>query len=509
MLYGEINWSMPITISSATTDVSDSQVVIDSQGNVTAVWVEDHVIMSSSHPINGNWSSPIALSNVLYQSSSPKLGIDGNGDVTSLWVENGQIISAVLTSSKSWNRVSLPISAKGASAPALAVDASGKAVAIWTRDGVIESVTRLLGKWGDISELSLGGSDCPQIAISVHGTVIAVWHSIISENDVIMSAQQTIGSAWSSASVISDGLSEFQHNYPQVAIDSHGNAVAMWFGYNNSESSYQNVAILSSFLTFNEPSWTIPKSLSNSGLRNPRDLTLKLGCDLNGNFVALWANSYDGQIFSVESAFMSSGSSWSNFLLVNRPSLYTLSADMAVDSIGNTLATLMTWDGKALNIVSQESDASYPHMKTWTTPSLISQEYYNGYSHCACVLIENTFNAAVVWINFDEVNTVLQASLGSKPITLAPTNLNVEQKAKDFGVYIDYFNTISWQPSPSPDIVQYNIYRNGIFFSATDPKTLNIVDHNALEQSKGTVIYGVASVDSNGSQSRIATIAFP
>lgn len=507
-LYGKINWSAPATISSSNLDTSDPQIIISPQGNATAAWVENNKIKSSTIQLNGSWSTPATLSNALTAASSPKLCVDSSGNVTALWLQGGVVNSAIMNSVGQWG-LALPVSSLlgKASSPALSVDSNGNAAAVWVRGGFIESATRTSGIWGIVTKFSAAKSDFPQVAISANGTVISVWHSVVSGADTIMSATKTLGGNWSSAKSVFSGTAALNHNYPKVAIDLNGNAFVVWFRYSHSGGSYQNVTVLTSSLTFQASSWTIPSLLSNPGLRNPADLMLKINCDSNGNTIAFWTNSYDGQVFNIESTAKLFGGPWSNSVMPYPPSLYLLAADVDVDSAGNVLATYMTWDGSALVIQSQESDIASQTLNAWTHGNMISQGSYNGYPRCSVALTGNVSNAAVVWINFNGKNSVINASVGSEPVVLPPTALKVTQSKTDFHVYTDFFNTITWQPSPSSQILQYNIYRNGVFFASTDPNTLQVVDHNTVQN--GIVTYGIAAQDVNYSQSSIATITFP
>lgn len=511
-LQSSITWSDPTTISSTNIDASDPQVVIDSLGNATAVWVENNLIKASTQPVNGSWSASTTISNVLNGAFSPRLGVDSSGNVTAIWLENGSVNGVVnastLTFGGSWSvAVSISSALGGASSGALAVDASGNAVAVWVRGTVIESSTEASGTWSGVTTLSASSSDSPQVAIGGNSTVVAVWHSVVSGADVIMSATKTLGGNWATAKGVFTGTAAFNHNYPKIAVDLNGNAVVAWFRYNHS-TGYQNVQVLTSTLFFNASSWTIGTILSDMGIRNPADLTLKVAFDSNGNAIAFWTNSYDGQVFYIASANKLFGGVWSNFIMPNVPSLYMLSADIAVNSLGDGLAAYMFWDGDSLMIQSQETDIASPILNGWTMANNVSQGTDNGYPRCALTLTGNIANAVAVWLNFNGNNKVVQAASGIEAVVVQPTNVNVVQNVTNLGVYNDYYNTITWTASPSPNLIQYTIYRNGVFFMATDPNTLQVIDHNAVQSGTGSVTYGVAAFDSNRSQSSIATVTF-
>jgi len=504
-LPGVVAWSAPLTISSAGVDASSPQVVVDQQNNATAIWIENGFIRTSNLTFNGSWSLPTTISGST--ASLPKLKVDGSGNVTALWLENGIVTSASQVSQGAWTtEVAISDAGGGATMPQMCMDSSGNAVAVWVRNGVIESATRSLGAWGSVSTISSANSDYPQVAISENGTVIAVWHSVVSNADVIVSDTKSISGSWNSAKNVFSGTAALKHNYPQVAIDSQGNAVLLWFRYNLINNAYQNVTLLTSSLNQNSTNWTIPAFLSNPGIRNPADLFIKIQFDPNDNAVAIWNNSYDNQTFSIETSAKLSGMSWQLFQTLTI-STYSQLGDLSIDSLGNALAVYMNWDGNNIQLQSQEGNIENPVKSFWISGNSLTSRSNNTSPSCSINLNGNSAYATAVWMSFDGANTIIQASTGSETVIQPPTGLNITQNSINFGFYKDYYNTLTWQPSPSQNIQQYNVYRNGIFFTSTNTNSLQVVDHNASQN--GPVTYGVAAEDVNYLQSLMATVTFP
>lgn len=504
LVYSDISWSSPESISTALTDATDPHIVIDSSDNATAVWVENGFITASSHPSAGSWSSPQIISTAMTTSSNPKLGIDSTGNVTATWIEDDFLVSATLPFGGSWGSVTSPaISDTGATDHILAVDGSGNAVAIWVRGGFVESSTRISGTWSNVFTLSAANSSNPHIAISDFGKAIAAWHSVISSADVIVTDILTIsGNSWAATKNVFNGTASFLHNYPKVAMDVNGNANVAWFRYNLLDgTAFENVQVITSTLSLGAAAWSLPSLLSDPGIRNPADLTLKLRFDTSGDAVAVWTNSYDAETFRVESAKKLFGGIWQPFVLIGVPTLYSLGIDAAIVS-GTTLLTNMAWDGtSSILIQSQVSDIPIPLVQAWTPSNSFSAGDDNAFPKCAISLTGNTFNAASVWNHFDGTNKIIHAALGTDTAIDPPSNIAGDQNLTDFGVYQDYFNTITWDASSDPDITQYNIYRNGVFVNAVDPGTLEYIDHNSVQNE--TVIYGVAAITSSFRQSAI------
>lgn len=504
MVHGDLTWTSPVAISTALTDASDPRVIVDSNGNATAAWVENNTIKASSLPFGGSWSAPVTLSNPLNTASTPKLGLDSSGNVTALWIENTMIESAILPFGGSWSVETLPISGLGASNPSLAVDASGNVVAVWVRGGFIESSTRTSGVWSLVSILSLINSSNPHVAISSFGTAIAVWHSVISGSDVLVTDILTLASnTWGVTKNIFSGTAAFFHNCPKIAIDANGNAAVAWFRYNFSGGAYQNVQLLVSSLTQGASAWTVPTILSNPGIRNPADLTVKLKYDVNGDALAVWTNSYDGQTFSTESSVKLFGGAWQGFITVQVPTIYSFGLDLTTAS-GAGLLTTMAWDGiSTIAIQAQETDMTDPILQGWTNITSFSTGSNNGYPLCALSITGSTYNAVAVWIHFDGSNSVIHAITGSGSTVVPPASVSATQSMTSFGLYKDYFNTITWAASTDPDLIQYNIYRNGLLFAEVDSTTLTVIDHNQIQS--GTVTYGIGALTTDFRQSPIIT----
>lgn len=504
LVYSDIIWSTPVSISSASVNAADPDVVIDSNGNITAAWVENNVIMAASLPFGGSWNTPVALSNLANTSSKPKIKVDATGNVTAIWMENNILESATLPFGGSWS-AETAISGSGVTNFAFDVDASGNAVAVWVRSNNIEASTRKLGIWSLVSVLSILTSSNPDIKISSNGQAIAVWQSLSSGSDILVSDNLTISTnIWAATKNITTPTTALRFNYPKVAIDSNGNATVAAFRYNFNSASgaYSNVQVLSFSLSSGATSWTqLPSFLSNSGIGNPANLKIRLKADVNGDVLAVWTNLYDGMTYTIESSNKLNGGSWPVFVTLQNPTVYSFGADIAI-SQGSALLVNMLWDDVSnINIVSQESDTTNPILQGWTNINQVSTGNFNAYPKCALNVTSSQSNAVAVWMNFNGTNTTINASIGSDSVIAPPSNVLATQTSTNFGIYTDYYNTITWNPSPDPNIIQYNIYRNGVFFASTPPDTLTFVDHNQAQSGTSSVTYGVSVLDGNFRQS--------
>ena len=503
-----LHWSGPVAISTPKAMASDPQVVMDGNTNVTAIWVENTLVMASSQPVNGSWSVPTQLSNP--GASSPKLGMDSSGNVTALWLENGVVNSATLSLKGSWS-VATIISSSGASSPALAVDPTGNAVAVWVRNGVVESSTQLLGgSWGSVSPLTNTPSSSPDVAIGANGTVVAIWNAMIPGFSTLQSASASIGGSWNPAVNVLNLPDEFTHNFPKVVVDRYGEATALWLRYDFNNGVYEEIFVSAATLHPDTAAWGAPTILANGGqVVDIANISTRLAIDSQGNAIGLWCFSYDGSTYNIESSFKLVEGNWSPPIMLQIGVLYAFQIDVAANNaLGDAAVAYMVYDGVSSSIIiSHETNLAVPGFKGWTIPTRISQGVSNGYPQIATCLNENGIFAAAVWVYFDGISNEIVAARGSKTVIVPPTNLAVRQDVRDFGVFTNYYNTISWTLSSAPNIVKYNIYRNGFYFTSVDPYVTQVIDYNAIQNAP--VIYGIAAEDASLSQSLIAEVSFP
>lgn len=512
----DISWNSPVLVSDLGVDSSDPQVEVDINGNITAVWVESNVIKATTFAVGGSPSSITTLSGST--ASFPRIGIDSNGNVTAVWVENGVVSAATKPAGGSWSaEVSVSSLTGGASTPVVAVDSTGNAVAVWARNSFIETATQLAGgSWGSVSALTSSNvSDNPRIGISNSSThqVVAVWHSIVGSDDQIQAVTGTIGVSgvtWSTSTSTLAADNGHHQNYPRVALDDLGNAAAAWFQYDldgTYGTDFINVTVMASSLAAGTTSWLTPNiAVSNPGMRNPGGLSFKGAFSSVGALVGVWTSSTDGSSFNVESAARPLGQPFNGSveIIIGNPNAYQ--ADLAVSSLGIALVSFMYFDGTNLAIQATETDFGGFITNFFSPNQTISTGTDNGYPRGATSYnsTTNTVNAAVVWIQNNGSNNVIQAATGSKGTVLPPTGVGVNQTTNSNGVFTEYVNTITWTASADPNLLGYVVYRDGLLFAQLTPDAVQVVDHNRAQTGTGNpVTYTIVAFDTEFQQSPI------
>lgn len=501
--YGDQWPNLPITISTPGVNASSQQIAVDPHGNVVAVWIENGLVQSNSATVTGGWTSNITTISGSV-ASTPQVAIDLNGKATAVWVENGTIKASQQVLNGNWS-TSVVISGSGASTPQLAVDQSGNLVSVWVEGGIIKSNTCLVGgSWaGSPDTLSLSGAFAPQVAIGGNGVVIAVWQAQGSTTGAICSVSKMLGGTWTSPAVIS--ATNVNSSYPQIAVDASGNAVCAWFSYQLTGSVYSNVVVQSS----SQPSggsWSSPVNISKAGVRNPADLALCVGIGPNDTAIAAWTTSYDGSFFNCEWC-VCSGESWSTSYTMVSQNLLTYAIDMATVPKGDAFLVWMNYapSSSSLSIQGAVNDLS-AISRIFFNPSTLSNSNSNAYPVVALSSLDPNLYLVSAWVSFNSTNNVIQAVITGFTFTQPPVNLSVTPEINNFGVLSEIYNVLNWEPSPSAEVVNYLIYRDGICLGCVNANTFTFSDQNRTVGE--TVTYGVISTDSQGCQSAPITLTF-
>lgn len=493
----------PATISTPGQNGSDPQIAVDPNGNIVALWIENGVVMSNWATVGGSWS-PIIFPVSNAGAESPQLQIDLNGTATALWIENGVVYAASMVLQGGWSSPTA-VSGSGASSPSLSIDASGNLVAVWEEGGMIQSSTCLVG--GSFSDtpdtLYPSGGSSPQVAIGNNGSVIAVWEVVIGETSSVYAAIKSLTSSWATATLISaTGVNAI---YPQVAIDPQGNGSVVWFTYPQSGVQDSNLSIAYVELPFGG-SWSTPVTLSNSWNGDPADFILKIAAAPNGNVIAAWSILYNNHFFGIQYSVMSNGQ-WNQPGPIVYFNLLSPSFDLAISPRGDAGVAWMYYDGadgylKIESGVIDITSVSIVFSSLWS----LSNGGNNGFPFIGINDSNGNVYSAVAWENSNGLQTSIQAVNGVFVEVQPPSNLNVVQNENDFGVLTQLENVLTWSPSPSSNVINYLIFRNGVYINAVEGTTLQYVDPNCL--SGQTVTYGVAACDSVGCQSSTLFFTF-
>lgn len=506
-LVGEdFTWYSPTTLSSTMNASSDPYVGIDSNGNAEAVWIENGFLTSSSLPYGGSWTSSTAISNS--GASEPSLAVDLNGNATAIWLEGTSLLANTKLSGGSWGTAAT-LSSSNAAAPNLAIDSNGNAVAVWVEGGVIKSKTKLFGGSWPMAADTLSGinSGNPQIAVGSNGTAAAVWEGISGGVNAIFSATKPMSGSWSASAAISSVANPSVN--PQVTVDPSGKVLAVWYIYTLNGGAYSEV-YLQSATRPSGGSWSLPIVVAETaGYYDPNKLISRVAYDSTGTAIAVWSNSSDGSSFDIYSTILptdGNGTWYSPEIGLVEKSTNALGFDISVPAALDAFLAYMINNGPSISIFSNISNIAAYQKNRWTSADIIAGDGINGFPRISATISGSSIYAISTWVKSDE-NVAIDAAFGEGTVLQPPTNLSVVQSSNVYGIFTEYYNTITWDSSSSPEVISYLIFRDGLLIGEVLANFNSFIDNN--REQNAAAVYGVATIDSKGTQSGVATVSFP
>jgi hypothetical protein len=400
----------PVDVSEPSEAAGNPHVVLDSEGNATAVWDRwngvDTVVEAAYRPAGEGWEAPVDLSEPElggegvpgeHDASSPQIVVDRNSNVTVIW-ERYAATKVVLQSvdrpaGGSWTTpVDIGEVNLGASPePWIAVDWEGNATAVWKQGEVIQTAFRTFaGSWGEPAPISPEESFVPQAAMDARGDVTAVWMHFDGAHHVVESAYKPERGEWESPTVVSQPGEEGGN--PHVALDAKGDALVVWRGEDEGEEF-----VRAAYRSTGGP-WSQPTNVSAEGEQVQQ---LRDAVDPEGNAIVAWAGSTGGVgDYVVHAAFKPASGEWAPPTELSADGGNAFPSDVVFDTSGNAAVVWQRSEGSS-NIVQ----AAYrPAGEEWETPVDLSEEGKQGMD--AVVVLDAPGeattadgNATAVWVS--------------------------------------------------------------------------------------------------------------
>ncbi len=343
---------------------------------------------------------PISSTN----SNSPEIGIDSHGNAVAIWQgsngSNSIIMGATLPTGGGWTTpVNISVAGQDATVPQVAVDSHGNAVAVWVRsDGtntIIQGAVLPFGasSWTPTSDLSLPGADAfvPQVALDPHGNAVAVWQRInILGRNVTQGATLAFGELfWTPTSDLSAAPEDTY--VPQLGVDQNGNAVAVW-----SNVTYQTIQAAT--LPFGSALWSPFTTISGTQAGTP-----EVAVNAAGYAIAVWARDNSG-LFEIESATLPFGGSWSSPLSVSSGAL-NFEPIVAIDHAGN--ATALWSNSTGSDIFAQAATLAFG-ATSWSSTTTLTNTGEQAFD--VRVAVDQAGNAIAIWDNTVGTDTLIQSA---------------------------------------------------------------------------------------------------
>lgn len=285
-------WREADELSAEGGDPSDVDVVVDAAGNAVAIWTRYDNTTASTYTIEaatrspgGQWGPALKLSELGNNAWRPRLAIDPSGNVLaawSRWNDDGDTIIQVAEKKPgaTWSEPE-DISAKGAMANSAEVAVSAqRAVIVWQRSEIVEAAIRDVGgAWESPVKISDPGSREPSIGMDSAGNALAFWSSGpeigLRHAEV---ASLPLEGDWTKPSTLSGRLAG-EGARPRVAVDPMGRAIAVWTAWDG------NVRLVEAISGDVGGHWETPVIISPPGSWSHR---AQVAIDSAGNAAAVW-----------------------------------------------------------------------------------------------------------------------------------------------------------------------------------------------------------------------------
>jgi hypothetical protein len=386
-------WQAPVSISKPGVSSTEVAVAVGAAGEAVAVWTArldtGTVIQSGSRPAGGTWSAPVDISGlgeaVTFVRSRPRIAINAAGEALAVWVlyEGGHrlVQSASRPPGGAWSPpVTLsPLSAE-ATHPEIALNDAGEAVAVWDITGSPSFVAGASrppgGTWSAPVSITAGDEPVftkPRVAIDSAGEAVAVWEHTGGKNlgyrQMIQGAARPPGSAWSAPATLSKGRDAAAKS-PEIAIGG-GEAVAVWEGGRNLDAGPSIEYFVRSASRLPGGKWSSPIPVSTGHSFHPSP---QLAVNATGKAVVAWEG--EGNYGpTVMSALRSPGRDWTSPRRIDgRRQLVVTGPDVGIDAAGEAVAV---WGGERFGPKGVEIDsllgASRPRGGTWSAPARIAR----------------------------------------------------------------------------------------------------------------------------------------
>lgn len=341
-------WSATATLSAAPDSAAYPQVGLDARGDATAVWMElkkdsavDYTVMSSTRPAGSAvWSKPIALSAVGRFAGQPRIAVDSSGAAVVVWVSDLESLST--------------------SAPPPSVQAATR--------------TSASGAWTSPAQISRPGvpSFMAKVGVDAKGDATALWFTEQGSRFEIQVARGSATTGQWSRSIQLAGADRELIN-PQLEVNPHGDAVAVWEKWRNGGPLSQRgqadtimAATLSPAARWSRPASVgtdlQPQGQASASFEFPGP---QVSIDGRGDAMVVWQDRQHGMMIVPEEAFRPARGRWQRATRI--ATVAALLPQVDFDSRGDATAI---WEGPAGSIVSSTKPV---RRHRWSRPVILSK----------------------------------------------------------------------------------------------------------------------------------------
>lgn len=290
-----------VTIHASNNAASDPQVAFDGKGNAIVVWRQsdgtyDNIYANHYDFTPNSWGTAKAIETSNSAAAIPQVGMDANGNAIAVWVQGSSIYANRYVSIgifAGWGTAQLiETDTNSAFTPQVAVDANGNAFAVWEQNASIYANRYEAGtgwQWtGAPRSISagIGWVANPQVGMDAEGNAVVVWVESDDTGTIASLYANRYETGWTGAveidAVTESGVDSDVNDYPSLAVDAYGNAIATWSQWDIASYSDQ---ILSNRYDALSGTWTgveLIQEATDDAFRS------KVAFDASGNATVVW-----------------------------------------------------------------------------------------------------------------------------------------------------------------------------------------------------------------------------
>ncbi|MBU1599827.1 hypothetical protein KKG61_06970 [bacterium] len=395
-------WGSATLIETDTGNAEEPQVALDSAGNGLAVWQQHdgalYNIWANRYVQGAGWGSATLIETDTGNAYEPQVALDTAGNGLAVWQQYANGTSSIWANryvSGAWGSATIieTDNTGNADYPQVALDTAGNGLAVWYQhDGTRYNIwanrfSQTTGTWSSATLIETNDAYGPQVALDTAGNGLAVWyqHDGTRYNIWANRFSQTTGT-WSTATLIETDNAGHAY-YPQVALDTAGNAIAIWQQYDGTRYNIWANRYLGT-------GWGLATLIETD---NTGDAYIpQVALDTAGNGLAVWRQ-WDGTRYNIwANRFTQSTGLWSTATLIETDTGHAYGPQVALDAAGNGIAVWKQHDGTWYSIWANR----YTPSTGWGQAELIETDNI-GNALYPQVALDTDGNGLAVWEQSD------------------------------------------------------------------------------------------------------------
>ena len=400
-----------IPIETFTNGTSDPQLDIDLAGNVNALWRQSdasgrfNVYTNRFVPASGWGMNPRFVEPGAGHADRPQVDAGGVGRFAAAWHQFDGSVRSIFVNrwepGVGWRYAPSFVESEAGDAinPDVTVDGgAGANVTVVWQQFFGASYDIYASRWTGISWVTTptldslpGDASEVRVASNSAGVAFAVWRQFDSIGDysIFASRYDPLTGTWGAAASLETSIDDAF--IPDIAVDSAGNAIAVWRQIESGagESIWAN--------RYTGSSWGIasaidilPGPLANTG----QAFDPSIDMNSNGDAVVVWRQ-FDGFYFTVYSARYSPITNWGLAGAIESRTNDAFAPHVGMDAAGNAVAVWTHYDGSSRSVLANR----YVTGTGWLTEAAIEPTF--GDAGHVRIAVDWLGNAVAVWEQYD------------------------------------------------------------------------------------------------------------